>query len=211
MNGIAKTLRRARLLMAVALTLFLSQGRAHAQFAVIDAQNAINQIMSYLQDGENALMNIESIAEVFSSLENVNSALKDMQKIYNEVSPIIRDTKAVSDIAVNYARIIDDWGNYCDYMKGLEDASYGEVKYAYSWGTRLVKNAAEDFEYARKLVSSRSLNMDDYQRYSQLQQLSQRLSNIHRTFASNLSRKQSQQTKIQASKSARESVRQLMY
>lgn len=184
---------------------------ARAQFAVIDAQNAVNQIMSYVQDGENALMNVQSIAEVFSSLENVHSALEDMQRIYNQVSPIIRDTKAVTDIAVNYARIIDDWGNYCDYMKGLEDASYNEVKYAYSWGTRLVKNAAEDFEYARKLVASQSLNMDDYQRYSQLQQLSRRLANIHKTFSSNLSRKQSQQTKTQASKSARDGVRQLMH
>ena len=190
--------------------LFGSSGKASAQFAVIDAQNAVNQIMSYIQDGENALLNIQGIAEVFTSLENVHGALQEMQKVYNEVSPIIRDTKAVADIAVNYARIIDDWDRYCDYVKNLEDPTYNEVKYTYYWGTRLVKNAAEDFEYARKLISSRSLNMDDYQRYSQLQQLSQRLANIHRTFSANLNQKQKQHEKVKSAVEVRKSVRQFM-
>lgn len=136
---------------------------ARAQFAVIDAQNAANQIMSYIQDGENALQNLESLANVFESMERVHSALDSLQSVYSRVSPVIRDTKAVADIAINYARIVEDWERYSDYMKSLEGASYNEVKYAYYWGSRLVKNAAEDFEYARKLVSSRGLKMDDYQ------------------------------------------------
>lgn len=192
------------------ILLFGNSGKAHAQFAVIDAQNAVNQIMSYIQDGENALLNIQGIAEVFTSLENVHGALQEMQKVYNEVSPIIRDTKAVADIAVNYARVVEDWDRYCKYMQGLEDPTYSEIKYTYYWGTRLVKNAAEDFEYARKLISSRSLNMDDYQRYSQLQQLSQRLANIHRTFSTNLNQKQKQQEHVKSAVEVRKSVRQFM-
>ena len=62
--------------------------------------------------------------------------------------------------------------------------------YSFYWATRLVKNAAEDFEYARKLISSKSRNMDDYQRYSQLQQLSKHLASIHRSFCGQLNRKQ---------------------
>ena len=196
--------------IAVTVPLLLCGGRAHAQFAVIDAQNAINQIMSYVQDGENALMSIEGIADVFSSLENVHSTLESMQKIYAEVSPVIRETKAVTDIAVNYARIVDDWADYCDYMEGLDDASYQEIRYGYYWGTRLVKNAAEDFEYARKLITSRSLNMDDYQRYSQLQQLSQHLLAIHRSFSGSLRKKQSEQRNSQALEGARSGLRQVM-
>ena len=115
---------------------------ARAQFAVIDAQNAANQIMSYIQDGENALQNLESLANVFESMERVHSALDILQSVYSRVSPVIRDTKAVADIAINYARIVEDWERYSDYMKSLEGASYNEVKYAYYWGSRLVKNAA---------------------------------------------------------------------
>lgn len=172
------------------LALLFSSRPARAQFAVIDAQNAANQIMSYIQDAENALTNMQGIANVFESLENVHAAMEEMQNIYKQVSPIIRETKAVTDIAINYARIVEDWDRYFDYMKSLEGASYNEVKYSYYWGTRLVKNAAEDFEYARKLISSRGLNMDDYQRYSQLQQLASHLANIHRSFSGSLTRKQ---------------------
>ena len=139
-------------LIAAALTLLLQGLPARAQFAVIDAQNAANQIMSYIQDGENALRSIESIAQVFESIERVHGALDSLQSIYSRVSPVIRDTKAVADIAVNYARVVDDWERYSDYMKSLDGASYNEIKYSFYWGTRLVKNAAEDFEYARKLV-----------------------------------------------------------
>ena len=197
-------------LIAAALTLLLQGLPARAQFAVIDAQNSANQIMSYIQDGENALRSIESIAQVFESIERVHGALDSLQSIYSRVSPVIRDTKAVADIAVNYARVVDDWDRYCKYMQGLEDPTYSEIKYTYYWGTRLVKNAAEDFEYARKLISSRSLNMDDYQRYSQLQQLSQRLANIHRTFSTNLNQKQKQQEHVKSAVEARKSVRQFM-
>ena len=183
---------------------------ARAQFAVIDAQNAANQIMSYIQDGENALQNLESLANVFESMERVHSALDSLQSVYSRVSPVIRDTKAVADIAINYARIVEDWERYSDYMKSLEGASYNEVKYAYYWGSRLVKNAAEDFEYARKLVSSRGLKMDDYQRYSQLQQLSGRLSNIHRAFSGNLERKRRAMETSKAVKGATQGLRQIM-
>lgn len=172
------------------LALLVSTKPARAQFAVIDAQNAANQIMSYIQDGENAFQNLESLAQVFESMQNVHNALENLKNIYNEVSPIIRETKAVTDIAINYARVVEDWGKYFDYMKSLEGASYNEIKYSYYWGSRLVKNAAEDFEYARKLIASRSLNMDDYQRYSQLQQLSRHLAGIHRSFSNTINRKQ---------------------
>ena len=210
MGKIQSSLRALRIAAMLLALLLLGQRTAHAQFAVIDAQNATNQIMSYIQDGENAFQNLESIAQVFESLQKVHAALDTLSSVYNKVSPVIRDTKAVTDIAVNYARVVDDWQDYCDYMKGLDDASYSEIKYSYSWGTRLVRNAAEDFEYARKLISSRSLNMDDYQRYCQLQQLSQRLANIHRTFASNLSRKKGEQTRLEASQAARKGMRNLM-
>ena len=183
---------------------------ARAQFAVIDAQNAANQIMSYIQDGENALQNLESLANVFESTERVHSALDSLQSVYSRVSPVIRDTKAVADIAINYARIVEDWERYSDYMKSLEGASYNEVKYAYYWGSRLVKNAAEDFEYARKLVSSRGLKMDDYQRYSQLQQLAGRLSNIHRAFSGNLERKRRAMETSKAVQGATQGLRQIM-
>ena len=183
---------------------------ARAQFAVIDAQNAANQIMSYIQDGENALKNLESLANVFESMERVHSALDSLQSVYSRVSPVIRDTKAVADIAINYARIVEDWERYSDYMKSLEGASYNEVKYAYYWGSRLVKNAAEDFEYARKLVSSRGLKMDDYQRYSQLQQLAGRLSNIHRAFSGNLERKRRAMETSKAVQGATQGLRQIM-
>ena len=183
---------------------------ARAQFAVIDAQNAANQIMSYIQDGENALQNLESLANVFESMERVHSALDSLQSVYSRVSPVIRDTKAVADIAINYARIVEDWERYSDYMKSLEGASYNEVKYAYYWGSRLVKNAAEDFEYARKLVSSRGLKMDDYQRYSQLQQLAGRLSNIHRAFSGNLERKRRAMETSKAVHGATQGLRQIM-
>ena len=183
---------------------------ARAQFAVIDAQNAANQIMSYIQDGENALQNLESLANVFESMERVHSALDSLQSVYSRVSPVIRDTKAVADIAINYARIVEDWERYSDYMKSLEGASYNEVKYAYYWGSRLVKNAAEDFEYARKLVSSRGLKMDDYQRNSQLQQLAGRLSNIHRAFSGNLERKRRAMKTSKAVQGATQGLRQIM-
>lgn len=202
--------RLAAAVLAIACSLAFST-HARAQFAVIDAQNAANQIMSYIQDGENALMSIEGIANVFESLENVHAALETMQSIYNTVSPIIREVKAVTDIAVNYARIVDDWAAYCKYVEALDkDSSYQEIRYSYFWGTRLIKNAAEDFEYAHKLIASRELNMNDYERYSQLQQLSQHLLNIHRSFRGDLTRKENAQKTRRAMKGARSGLRQVM-
>ena len=183
---------------------------ARAQFAVIDAQNAANQIMSYIQDGENALQNLESLANVFESMERVHSALDSLQSVYSRVSPVIRGTQAVADLAITYARLVADWERSAAYTTSPEGASYNEVKYAYYWGSRLVKNAAEDFEYARKLVSSRGLKMDDYQRYSQLQQLAGRLSNIHRAFSGNLERKRRAMETSKAVQGATQGLRQIM-
>ena len=73
-----------------------------------------------------------------------------------------------------------------------------------------MKNAAEDFEYARKLVSSRGLKMDDSQRYSQLQQLAGRLSNIHRAFSGNLERKRRAMETSKAVQGATQGLRQIM-
>ena len=203
-------MRHKILIVLAVMMLILPATKARAQFAVIDAQNAANQIMSYIQDAENALQNMEGIANVFESLENVHSALEEMQNMYRQVSPIIRETKAVADIAVNYARIVEDWDRYFDYMKSLDKASYNEVKYSYYWGTRLVKNAAEDFEYARKLISSKSLNMDDYQRYSHLQQLSKHLASIHRSFSGQLNRKQKAMESHAAMEGATKGLRSIM-
>lgn len=197
-------------LFSALLLLFFSQHSARAQFAVIDAQNATNQIMSYIQDAENALQSIEGIAQVFESMKKVHAALEKLQQVYDEVSPIIRDTKAVADIAINYARVVEDWDKYYNYISSLDGASYNEIKYAFYWGTRLVKNAAEDFEYARKLISSKSLRMDDYQRYSQLQQLAGHLASIHRSFSGNLERKQKQAASRKAMDQASGALRSIM-
>ena len=52
--------------------------------------------------------------------------------------------------------------------------------------------------------------MDDYQRYSQLQQLAGRLSNIHRAFSGNLERKRRAMETSKAVQGATQGLRQIM-
>ena len=69
----------------VAAAMLLAAPRASAQFATFDASNLAQAVLSFLQDGDNMVLNTEQFLQNLGVAEEQLKFLQEMDKRYREV------------------------------------------------------------------------------------------------------------------------------
>ena len=157
-------LKRSKIFVLVAL-LGLSIP-ARAQFATFDASNLAQAILSFLQDGDNMVMNTEQFLQNLGMMEEQLEFLKKADKRYREVRADLWKAQEVIRIANNYEMTLKMFSNYVSRMKALsdEEIQYYQVRSAINEGFQYLLLASREVKRAREYLDSKSELSEDERR-----------------------------------------------
>lgn len=162
-------IRKYCLLACCAVFFFSSE--ASAQFATFDASNLAQSILSFVQDGDNMVMNTEQFLQNLGMLEEQLKFLKEADKRFREVRADIWKTQEVIRLAQNYEMTYKMFSNYLGRMKELdnEDIQYYQVRSAVNEGFQYLLYASREVKRARDYLD-KATQMSEEERIKGLQE-----------------------------------------
>ena len=162
-------IRKCCLLACCAVFFFSSE--ASAQFATIDASNLAQNILSFVQDGDNMITNTEQFLQNLGMLEEQLKFLKEADKRFREVRADIWKTQEVIRLAQNYEMTYKMFSNYLSRMKALgnEDIQYYQVRSAVNEGFQYLLYASREVKRARDYLD-KATQMSEEERIKGLQE-----------------------------------------
>lgn len=162
-------IRKCCLLACCAVFFFSSE--ASAQFATFDASNLAQSILSFVQDGDNMVMNTEQFLQNLGMLEEQLKFLKEADKRFREVRADIWKTQEVIRLAQNYEMTYKMFSNYLSRMKALdnEDIQYYQVRSAVNEGFQYLLYASREVKRARDYLD-KATQMSEEERIKGLQE-----------------------------------------
>ena len=145
--------------------------KASAQFATIDASNLAQNILSFVQDGDNMITNTEQFLQNLGMLEEQLKFLKEADKRFREVRADIWKTQEVIRLAQNYEMTYKMFSNYLSRMKALdnEDIQYYQVRSAVNEGFQYLLYASREVKRARDYLD-KATQMSEEERIKGLQE-----------------------------------------
>ena len=162
-------IRKCCLLACCAVFFFSS--KASAQFATFDASNLAQSILSFVQDGDNMVMNTEQFLENLGMMEEQLKFLKEADKRFREVRADIWKTQEVIRLAQNYEMTYKMFSNYLSRMKALEneEIQYYQVRSAVNEGFQYLLYASREVKRARDYLD-KATQMSEEERIKGLQE-----------------------------------------
>ena len=162
-------IRKCCLLACCAVFFFSSE--ASAQFATIDASNLAQNILSFVQDGDNMITNTEQFLQNLGMLEEQLKFLKEADKRFREVRADIWKTQEVIRLAQNYEMTYKMFSNYLSRMKALgnEDIQNYQVRSAVNEGFQYLLYASREDKRARDYLD-KATQMSEEERIKGLQE-----------------------------------------
>ena len=162
-------IRKCCLLACCAVFFFSS--KASAQFATFDASNLAQSILSFVQDGDNMVLNTEQFLQNLGMLEEQLKFLKEADKRFREVRADIWKTQEVIRLAQNYEMTYKMFSNYLSRMKALdnEDIQYYQVRSAVNEGFQYLLYASREVKRARDYLD-KATQMSEEERIKGLQE-----------------------------------------
>ena len=157
--------------LLVYVVLFTATPKASAQFATIDASNLAQNILSFVQDGDNMITNTEQFLQNLGMLEEQLKFLKEADKRFREVRADIWKTQEVIRLAQNYEMTYKMFSNYLGRMKELdnEDIQYYQVRSAVNEGFQYLLYASREVKRARDYLD-KATQMSEEERIKGLQE-----------------------------------------
>ena len=162
--------------LCVAL-LFGSQQRAGAQFATFDASNLAQAILSFLQDGDNMVLNTEQFLQNLGVAKEQLEFLQEMDKRYRGVRSDLYKTQSVVRLAQNYEQMARMFTRYVERIKALngQQLSYAQGRTLVNEGFQYLLYASREVKRAREYLDPRS-QVSEEERLAQLAECDRRLS-----------------------------------
>ena len=149
-----------RLLMTVlAIAVMIgSQQRAAAQFATFDASNLAQAVLSFLQDGDNMVLNTEQFLQNLGVAKEQLEFLQQMDKRYREVRGDLYKAQSVISLARNYEMMASMFTRYVTRIKGIngQQISYYQARSLVNEGFQYLLFASREVKRAREYLDSRS-------------------------------------------------------
>ena len=144
------------ILCAVGLTAFAP--RASAQWATFDASNLAQAVLSFLQDGDNMVLNTEQFLENLGVAKEQLEFLQEMDKRYKEVRGDIYKAQSVIRIAQNYEMIARMFTRYVENIKKLngKEITYYQGRSLVTQGFQYLLYASREVKRAREFLDKRS-------------------------------------------------------
>ena len=111
--------RPAMTVLAVVIGLLFNTNRASAQFATFDASNLAQAVLSFLQDGDNMVINTEQFLQNLGVAKEQLEFLQEMDKRYREVRSDLYKAQSVIRMAQNYEQMARMFTRYVERIKAM--------------------------------------------------------------------------------------------
>ena len=162
--------------LAVAF-MFGSQQRASAQFATFDASNLAQAILSFLQDGDNMVLNTEQFLQNLGVAKEQLEFLQEMDKRYREVRSDLYKAQSVVRMAKNYEQMARMFTRYVTRVKDMngQQITYYQGRSMVNEGFQYLLYASREVKRAREYLDSKS-QVSEEERIAQLAECDRRLS-----------------------------------
>lgn len=182
--------RLHKILLALTLALGLSmaaQQKASAQFATFDASNLAQAILSFLQDGDNMIINTEQFLQNLGMMEEQLKFLREMDQRYKKVRSEIWKGQEVIRIAQNYEMTYRMFSHYVDRMKALdgEQLQYYPVRSAVNEGFNYLLFASREVKRAREYLDNKS-EISEEERLKGLREYDRQVSKANAAMANHI-------------------------
>ena len=163
-------------ILAVAF-IFGSQQRASAQFATFDASNLAQAVLSFLQDGDNMVLNTEQFLQNLGVAEEQLKFLQEADKRYKEVRSDLWKAQSVIRMAQNYEQMARMFTRYVERVKAMNgnQINYYQGRSMVNEGFQYLLYASREVKRAREYLDSKS-QVSEEERIAQLAECDRRLS-----------------------------------
>lgn len=150
-------MRKTLILLLAAVLLALPQ-RAEAQFATFDASNLAQAVLSFLQDGDNMVLNTEQFLQNLGVAEEQLRFLQEADKRYKEVRGDLYKAQSVVRIAKNYEMIARMFTRYVGTLKKLggEQITYARGRSLMNQGFQYLLYASREVKRAREYLDKQT-------------------------------------------------------
>lgn len=161
----------------VAAAMLLAAPRASAQFATFDASNLAQAVLSFLQDGDNMVLNTEQFLQNLGVAEEQLKFLQEMDKRYREVRGDLYKAQSVIRMAQNYEQMARIFTRYVGRVKDLngKQITYFQGRSMVNEGFQYLLYASREVKKAREYLDSKS-QISEEERIAQLAECDRRLS-----------------------------------
>ena len=145
------------ILTSVFLFIFLPQ-RASAQWATFDASNLAQAVLSFLQDGDNMVLNTEQFLENLGVAKEQLEFLQEMDKRYKEVRSDIYKAQDVIRIANNYEQMARMFTRYVERLRKVDSntMNYYQTRSLVNEGFQYLLFASREVKRAREFLDKKS-------------------------------------------------------
>ena len=166
-----------RMTMLTVAIMIGSQQRASAQFATFDASNLAQAVLSFLQDGDNMVINTEQFLQNLGVAEEQLKFLQEMDKRYREVRGDLYKAQSVIRMAQNYEQMARMFTRYVGRVKDLngKQITYYQGRSMVNEGFQYLLYASREVKKAREYLDSKS-QISEEERIAQLAECDRRLS-----------------------------------
>ena len=161
----------------VAAAMLLAAPRASAQFATFDASNLAQAVLSFLQDGDNMVINTEQFLQNLGVAKEQLEFLQEMDKRYKEVRSDLYKAQSVIRMAQNYEQMARMFTRYVDRIKAMNGSqiTYYQGRSMVYEGFQYLLFASREVKRAREYLDNKS-QVSEEERIAQLAECDRRLS-----------------------------------
>ena len=150
-------MKRITVIFSMLLMVFLAPP-AKAQWATFDASNLAQAVLSFLQDGDNMVLNTEQFLENLGVAKEQLEFLQEMDKRYKEVRSDIYKAQDVIRIANNYEQMARMFTRYVERLRKVDSntMNYYQTRSLVNEGFQYLLFASREVKRAREFLDKKS-------------------------------------------------------
>ena len=170
-------MKRLIVVFAAVVGILLSAPKASAQFATFDASNLAQAVLSFLQDGDNMVINTEQFLQNLGVAKEQLEFLQEMDKRYKEVRGDLYKAQSAIRMAQNYEQMARMFTRYVDRIKAMNgnQITYYQGRSMVYEGFQYLLFASREVKRAREYLDAKS-QVSEEERIAQLAECDRRLS-----------------------------------
>lgn len=170
-------MKRLIVVFAAVVGILLSAPKASAQFATFDASNLAQAVLSFLQDGDNMVINTEQFLQNLGVAKEQLEFLQEMDKRYKEVRGDLYKAQSVIRMAQNYEQMARMFTRYVDRIKAMNgnQITYYQGRSMVYEGFQYLLFASREVKRAREYLDNKS-QVSEEERIARLAECDRRLS-----------------------------------
>ena len=179
-------MKRITVIFSMLLMVFLAPP-AKAQWATFDASNLAQAVLSFLQDGDNMVLNTEQFLENLGVAKEQLEFLQEMDKRYKDVGSDIYKAEDVIRIANNYEQMARMFTRYVERLRKVDSntMNYYQTRSLMNEGFQYLLFASREVKRAREFLDKKS-QISEEERLKGLHECSKEVSRANATMYSHI-------------------------